>query len=109
MLRDFFIFYWQNTVHHLDHGRVSAECVVEAGEFDPDGAGADHQQLLKSVSAQQQEQQIMAKSLANWKEKYEHIKVANAMLGSDQHKRDTKLKINALVRDIEQCIAQLSP
>jgi len=32
----------------------------------------------------------------------------NAILGSDEYKRETKLKINALVKEIDQCIAQLS-
>ncbi len=36
------------------------------------------------------------------------LKTANAMLGSDEYKTKTKLKINALVKDIEQCIAQLA-
>ncbi len=36
------------------------------------------------------------------------LKLANSMLGSDQHKRETKLKINALVREIDLCINQLS-
>lgn len=36
------------------------------------------------------------------------LKLANSMLGSDQHKRETKLKINALVREIDTCISQLS-
>ncbi|MBT8263393.1 MAG: hypothetical protein KJO05_11260 [Bacteroidia bacterium] len=36
------------------------------------------------------------------------LKLANSMLGSDQHKRETKLKINALVREIDDCISQLS-
>lgn len=43
-----------------------------------------------------------------WKEKFESLKLAHSMLGSDQYKRDTKLKINALIREIDQCIAQLS-
>jgi hypothetical protein len=30
------------------------------------------------------------------------------MLGSDDNKRETKLKINALIRDIDHCISQLS-
>ena len=42
------------------------------------------------------------------KETCNSLKLANSMLGSDQHKRDTKLKINALVREIDQCISQLS-
>jgi predicted nucleic acid-binding Zn-ribbon protein len=36
------------------------------------------------------------------------LKLANSILGSDQYKRDTKLKINALVREIDQCITHLS-
>ncbi|GGZ86873.1 hypothetical protein [Algibacter mikhailovii] len=43
-----------------------------------------------------------------WKEKYEALKMANTILGSDDNKRETKLKINALIRDIDHCIAQLS-
>ncbi|NCT18420.1 MAG: hypothetical protein COZ75_02785 [Flavobacteriaceae bacterium CG_4_8_14_3_um_filter_34_10] len=43
-----------------------------------------------------------------WKEQINSLKIANAMLGSDQYKRETKLKINALVREIDLCIAQLS-
>jgi len=45
---------------------------------------------------------------ANWEEKYEALKIANSMLGSDDNKRETKLKINALIRDIDHCIGQLS-
>jgi predicted nuclease with TOPRIM domain len=36
------------------------------------------------------------------------LKMANAMLGSDEYKTKTKLKINALIREIDQCIAQLT-
>ena len=46
--------------------------------------------------------------IANWEEKYEALKMANSILGSDDNKRETKLKINALIRDIDHCIAQLS-
>lgn len=45
---------------------------------------------------------------ANWEEKYQALKMANSMLGSDDNKRETKLKINALIREIDHCIAQLS-
>ncbi|HET8809176.1 MAG TPA: hypothetical protein VFM65_02810 [Flavobacteriaceae bacterium] len=36
------------------------------------------------------------------------LKAANAILGSNDHKRETKLKINSLIREIDQCIVQLS-
>ena len=41
-------------------------------------------------------------------EQIETLKAANAMLGSADHKRETKLKINSLIREIDQCIVQLS-
>lgn len=46
--------------------------------------------------------------IAIWSEKNQSLKFANSLLGSDQYKRDTKLKINALIREIDQCIVQLS-
>ncbi|CAD0005033.1 MAG TPA: hypothetical protein VF465_06855 [Flavobacterium sp.] len=39
---------------------------------------------------------------------YETLKIANSLLGSDNNKRETKLKINSLIREIDYCIAQLS-
>ncbi|CAN1567123.1 hypothetical protein MCETHM1_02968 [Flavobacteriaceae bacterium] len=42
------------------------------------------------------------------KTKLETLKIANSLLGSDDNKRDTKLKINSLIREIDYCIAQLS-
>lgn len=36
------------------------------------------------------------------------LKMSNALLGSEEYKRDTKLKINALIRDIDACLAQLA-
>ena len=42
------------------------------------------------------------------KTQYNSLKMANSLLGSDENKRDTKLKINSLIREIDYCIAQLS-
>ena len=42
------------------------------------------------------------------KKQYETLKIANTLLGSEDNKRDTKLKINSLIREIDYCIAQLS-
>jgi chromosome segregation ATPase len=43
-----------------------------------------------------------------FKSQYETLKIANSLLGSDDNKRDTKFKINSLIREIDYCIAQLS-
>jgi hypothetical protein len=46
---DLLVLHGQDAVHDLDHGRVGAERVVEAGEFDADGARADDQQFLRHM------------------------------------------------------------
>jgi len=43
--RNLGIFHRQDALHHLDHGRLGAERVVETGKFDPDGPRADDQQF----------------------------------------------------------------
>ena len=61
-------------------------------------------ELTKTASIiQTQSQEIEA-----LKTQYETLKVANTLLGSDDNKRDTKFKINSLIREIDYCIAQLS-
>ena len=55
----------------------------------------------KNISDQERE-------LVSWQEKYESLKLTNSILGSDEHKRETKLKINTLIREIDHCITQLA-
>jgi hypothetical protein len=38
----------------------------------------------------------------------EDLKMVNSLLGSSENKRETKLKINTLIREIDYCITQLS-
>ena len=40
--------------------------------------------------------------------KVQTLKAANALLGSNEYKKETKLRINGLIREIDQCIVQLS-
>jgi len=42
------------------------------------------------------------------KSQYETLKIASSLLGSEENKRDTKLKINSLIREIDYCIEQLA-
>ena len=46
--------------------------------------------------------------IASLKEQNETLRMANSLLGSNDNKRETKLKINSLIREIDYCIAQLS-
>ena len=63
-----------------------------------------NQELIKATTIiQNQSNEIDA-----LKKDYETLKMANSLLGSEENKRDTKLKINSLIREIDYCIAQLS-
>ena len=52
--------------------------------------------------------QNQSKEIESLKTQLETLKIANTLLGSDDNKRDTKLKINSIIREIDYCIAQLS-
>lgn len=46
--------------------------------------------------------------IAMLKQQNDTLRMANSLLGSDDNKRETKLRINSLIREIDYCIAQLS-
>ncbi len=52
--------------------------------------------------------QNQLKAIDTLKKEYESLKLTNSLLGSEDYKRDTKLKINSLIREIDFCITQLS-
>jgi len=60
---------------------------------------------LISVRSGQDETQ---KALIEWEERYNSLKMANTMLGSNSSKTEAKLKINTLIRELDSCIAQLA-
>ena len=66
---------------------------------------ANQKHELKHAAAIIQKQSQEIESL---KSQQESLRIANSLLGSDDNKRDTKLKINSLIREIDYCIAQLS-
>lgn len=63
------------------------------------------------VEEMKQMRQLIARQdeeLKELKSANETLRHANSLLGSEENKRDTKLKINALIREIDHCIAQLA-
>ena len=52
--------------------------------------------------------QTQSREIVALKSQYETLKIASALQGSEENKRETKLKINSLIREIDYCIAQLS-
>ncbi|MFT7035968.1 MAG: hypothetical protein ACJA2S_004493 [Cyclobacteriaceae bacterium] len=65
-------------------------------------------QLEEEMAVLKLQQERFHNEIKFWRDKHDTLKFANSILGSDEYKRDTKLKINALIREIDQCIAELS-
>jgi len=55
-----------------------------------------------------EEQKKLGKQIERLLTENEQLKTANAILGSKDYKRETKLKINRLIREVDNCIVQLS-
>jgi hypothetical protein len=63
--------------------------------------------LLQSTTTFQQKILEQEQKLANQKKEYDLLKIAKTIDGSSTNTRDTKLKINTLIREIDKCIIQL--
>jgi hypothetical protein len=63
--------------------------------------------LLQSTTTFQQKILEQEQKLANQKKDYDLLKIAKTIDGSSTNTRDTKLKINTLIREIDKCIIQL--
>ncbi|MGC6438132.1 MAG: hypothetical protein ACON4B_04055 [Flavobacteriaceae bacterium] len=69
---------------------------------------SENQQIkeeLNTLKTLNEKQQFL---LSKKEEEYNALKIAASMLGSNDNRRASKLKINALIRDINDCIASLS-
>ncbi|MDT0644782.1 hypothetical protein RM553_18220 [Zunongwangia sp. F363] len=64
--------------------------------------------LQEELTSVKSENNQLKKELQGSVERVQTLKAANAMLGSNDYKKETKLKINSLIREIDQCIVQLS-
>ena len=72
------------------------------------GLEQENDTLKAKVVQMNEEKQQLKETVQKYKEKYDALKFANTILGSDEDKTEAKLKINALIREIDACIAQLS-
>lgn len=67
-----------------------------------------NQELANEITRSASVISSQAQEIASMQKQIETLKTANSLLGSDENKRETKLKINSLIREIDYCIAQLS-
>jgi cell shape-determining protein MreC len=63
--------------------------------------------LLQNKNQLQHQLREREQLLAEQKKQYDLLKIAKTIDGRSTNTRDTKLKINALIREIDKCIIQL--
>ena len=67
----------------------------------------ENEMLLQNSTRLQHQLAEKEQLLVNQKKQYDLLKIAKTIDGSSTNTRDTKLKINALIREIDKCIIQL--
>jgi len=73
-----------------------------------DALKAENQRLKLESAAQKEKADAQRAALDKKEADLEALRIASSMLGSNDDKRASKLKINALIRDINDCLASLS-
>ena len=67
-----------------------------------------NESLSKELREIKQTAQHENEKVNTLKNELESLRITNSLLGSEEYKKETKLKINSLIREIDYCIAQLS-
>lgn len=67
-----------------------------------------NESLSKELREIKQTAQHENEKVNSLKSELESLRITNSLLGSEEYKKETKLKINSLIREIDYCIAQLS-
>lgn len=68
----------------------------------------DNLKLKDKLKAKESNLSALQDQVSELRRDNESLKTANAIMGSNEDKRETKRKINGLIREIDQCIVQLS-
>ncbi len=93
-----------NLVSTIDSVHAKVQKVFQQYE----GYRAEIKDLKSQIAQQKADMKSLREALKALQQDNQDLKTANAMLGSNEHKRETKLKINSLIREIDQCIVELS-
>jgi|TARA_B100000768_G_C11232575_1_gene355786 hypothetical protein len=68
---------------------------------------SENEVLLTNTNKLQYKLLEKEQKLVDQKKEYDLLKIAKTIDGSSSNTRETKLKINALIREIDKCIVQL--
>ncbi len=92
------------TLKEIDLLEEKLKIVIEKYEF----LAEENEIINQAVSKLQQELKAKNKIIEEMKAAMNYLKMTKAMEGSNNDTRNVKLKINTLIKEIDQCIIQLS-
>lgn len=72
------------------------------------GLKNENENLSQQIEQSSTELAKYKKEIESLQQMNADLKMTNALLGSEENKKETKLKINSIIRDINYCIAQLA-
>ena len=93
----------ENLLEAIEKLENKIEVLVSNYEF----LKKENEILLQNVSVLQHEITEHKQALVDQKEKYDLLKIAKSIEGSSTETKNTKLKLNSLIREIDKCIVQL--
>ncbi|UYW01559.1 hypothetical protein K5I29_01120 [Flavobacterium agricola] len=67
-----------------------------------------NESLLAEIQQSEDEVLRQIEVIENLQKQNESLRIANSLLGSADFKRETKLKINSIIKEIDYCIEHLS-
>ena len=93
----------ENLLEAVENLEKRIEVLVSNYEF----LKKENEILLQNVSGLQKEILGHKQSIVNQQKEYDLLKIAKTIEGSSSESKNTKLKLNALIREIDKCIIQL--
>jgi cell division septum initiation protein DivIVA len=94
----------KNTTAYIDLLEVNINKLIDKQK----GLKADNEDLKVEIKTTKNQQKALFNEIERLQKENQTLKNANAILGSTEFKRETKLKINSLIKEIDQCIVQLA-
>ncbi|GGE16672.1 hypothetical protein [Psychroflexus salis] len=94
----------KNTLAYIDLLEVSIKKLIAKKQELSD----ENKKLNVSLLEIEHHQKALYNEIERLQKENQTLKNANAILGSTEFKRETKLKINSLIKEIDQCIIQLA-
>lgn len=94
----------KSTIAYIDLLEVNIKKLISKQK----GLAAENEDLKSDMNNATNQQKALYNEIDRLQKENQTLKNANAILGSTEFKRETKLKINSLIKEIDQCIVQLT-